>query len=157
MKTIRDLLAEQPLFADLPADDLDFIAGCGHNVHVPAGQPIVRHDGAADHFYLLRTGRAQLEIEQPGRGSLIAETLLPGAIIGISWLFPPYRYSFDAIATEPCDLIAVDAGCLRTKCETEPRLGHLLMKRFAGLLIDRLHHLQLQLLDLYSADTGATR
>jgi CRP-like cAMP-binding protein len=154
MRSIHDLLAEQPLFADLPESDREFIAGCGHNVHVAAGEAILRHGAPADHFYLLRTGRAQLEIDEPGRGSMIAETLLPGAIVGISWLFPPYRYTFDALAVEPCDLIAVDAACLRAKCDDDPRLGYLLMKRFAGLLSDRIDYLRLQLLDLYAHDVG---
>jgi len=152
MRTIRDLLAEQPLFADLPAADLDFLAGCGRNVHFDVGQHVLHSGAAADYFYLLRKGAVRLEIDQPGRGSLAAETLRPGDIVGISWLFPPYRYAFDGLAVEPCDLIALDANCMRTKCDEDPRLGYLLMKRFAALLTTRLHHLQLRALDLYAND-----
>ena len=31
MHTLDDLLAESPIFAGLPADQLTFIAGCAHN------------------------------------------------------------------------------------------------------------------------------
>jgi CRP-like cAMP-binding protein len=154
MRSIFDLLGEQPLFADLPEPDRGLIAGCGHNVHVAAGEPIVRHGAPADHFYLLRSGRAQLEIHQPGRGALVAETLQTGSIVGVSWLFPPYRYTFDAVAVEPCDLIAIDAACLRAKCDTDTRLGYLLMRRFAAVLVDRIEHLQIRLLDVYAHDLG---
>ena len=41
-RTIRDLLAEQPLFSDLPESDFDRLAGCGKNTHFRAGETGLR-------------------------------------------------------------------------------------------------------------------
>ena len=61
-----------------------------------------------------------------------------GEVLGWSWLFPPYRWHFDARALEPVRAIAFDGACLRGKCEADHELGYELMQRFAQVLIERL-------------------
>ena len=45
--------------------------------------------------------------------------------------------------------IAIDAACLRNKCEDDHHLGYEVMKRLASIIVDRLHSTRLQLLDVY--------
>ncbi len=80
---------------------------------------------------------------------MIIETLGPGEVVGWSWLFPPYRWHFDAVALEPVRAVALDGLCLHAKCEENPRLGFDLTRRFAGVLVDRLQATRLRLLDMY--------
>ena len=54
-------------------------------------------------------------------------------MLGWSWLFPPYRWTFDARAAEETSVIALDGVCLRGKCEDDTDLGYRLMQRFAQL------------------------
>ena len=61
------------------------------------------------------------------------QTLGEDDVIGYSWLFPPYRWRFDARAVEPLRALALDGQCLRGKCDDDPVLGYELMKRFAGM------------------------
>jgi CRP/FNR family transcriptional regulator, cyclic AMP receptor protein len=98
---------------------------------------------------LLRRGRVTIEVHVPGYGALVIETLGPGSAIGWSWLVPPYLWQFDARASEPAGVIAVDAVCLRDKAEADPRFGYELMKRFASTMVERLQATQLRLVDLY--------
>ena len=58
-------------------------------------------------------------------------------MIGYSWLFPPYRWRFDARAVEPVRALALDGQCLRGKCDEDPVLGYELMKRFARIALQR--------------------
>ena len=51
-----------------------------------------------------------------------------------------------------CGAVAFDGACLRGKCEADPALGYELMRRFAAVMIDRLQHTRLRLLDLYGSD-----
>ena len=51
------------------------------------------------------------------------ETVGPGGAVGWSWLFPPYRWHFDARALDPVGAVAVDAACLRAKADADPALG----------------------------------
>jgi CRP/FNR family cyclic AMP-dependent transcriptional regulator len=45
--------------------------------------------------------------------------------------------------------IALDAKCLRDKCEVDHDLGYALLKRFLPVLVQRLQAMRLQLLDVY--------
>jgi len=93
-----------------------------------------------------------LEIHVPGRDPVTFQTVGEGEIVGVSWLVPPYRWSYDARAIAPVRAIRLDANCLRAKCEADHDLGYEMMKRFAPVLIERLHATRLQLLDVYGRD-----
>ncbi|MDH3707805.1 MAG: cyclic nucleotide-binding domain-containing protein [Acidimicrobiia bacterium] len=149
MKSIADLLHEHPFFAGLEPAALDLIAGCGHNEHFDVDQQILTENDPADTFYVLRRGRVAIEIDTPRQGPLIIETVSAGDILGVSWLLPPYRWTYDARAIDATDAVALDAACLRGKCDDDPVLGYELFKRFAGLVRDRLHASRMQLVDLY--------
>ena len=149
MKTIADLLAEHRFFRDLAAADRDVVAGCGQNVTVAEGSTLMREGGPADVFWAIRAGQVRVGIVHPGRGMLVLETLDEGDILGWSWLFPPYRWHFDAVAGTDLHAVRFDAACLREKCERDPRLGFALVQRFARVLDERLVSARLRLLDLY--------
>jgi len=149
MEGIERILLEQPLFRGLEARIGALIAGCARNVRFRSGEEIFREADPADEFYLLRQGRVALEIIEAGRAPARFSTLGPGAILGASWLVPPYRWTFDARALEPIRAIGIDARCLRAKCEADHDLGYELLKRVAAALIQRLHATRLQMLDVY--------
>jgi CRP/FNR family cyclic AMP-dependent transcriptional regulator len=152
MESIDTLLEEVPVFHGLPPDDLALIAGCAGNVHFAQGAVLFREGDPADTFYLVRHGSVALETYVPARGPAIIETLEAGEVAGWSWLFPPYRWHFDARALTGIRATAFDGACLRGKCMDDPRLGYELMSRFAQVLIERLQWTRLRLLDLYGRD-----
>ena len=154
MKSISDLLHEHPFFAGLDEPTLDLISGCGTNVHFTPDDPILRASQPADLFYVIRTGRVAVEIDTPRGGPIIVETLGPGEILGVSWMLPPHRWTFDARAIDDTSAVAIDAACLRGKCDDDPTLGYALFTRFAGLIHNRLHATRLQLLDVYGSDVS---
>ena len=151
MKSIATLLHEHPFFAGLSEETLTLIAGCGTNVHFKADETLFSENDPADLFYVLRRGRVAIELD-PARGeALVLETVEAGEILGVSWILPPYRFAFDARAMEDTSAVAIDAACLRGKCDNDPALGYALFTRFAGLVHDRLQAARLQLLDLYGS------
>jgi hypothetical protein len=90
-----------------------------------------------------------VELHHPPRGTALIETIEAGEVLGWSWLFPPYRWHFDARALLPVRATAFDGRCLRGKCADDRDLGYELMSRFAQILIDRLQWTRLRLLDVY--------
>jgi len=150
-RSIDEIIAAMPTFAGLDPAWLDFIAGCGRNQGFEAGEHLAREGEDADVFFAIRRGRVALEVAAPGAGTLMIETLEGGDVVGWSWLFPPHRWSFDVRAVEPVRAIAFDGACLRGKCEDDLALGYELMRRFAGVMLDRLQATRLQLLDVYGA------
>ena len=155
MQTIDQLVAESPVFEGLAPDRLELIAGCAQNVGFEHGERLFREGDPADTFYLVRKGRVSLSTHAPARGAIVIETLDPGEIFGWSWLFPPYVWHFDARAVDDVRAVAFDGACLRGKCETDGALGYELMTRFAAVMIDRLQHTRLRLLDVYGRDSDS--
>jgi CRP-like cAMP-binding protein len=150
METLETIVAQHPFFKDLDARYLPLIVGCASNVRFPAGTFVLRQGEEANQFYLLRYGTVALEVFVPHRGPLTIETIEAGDVLGWSWLFPPYRWQFDAQALQLVRAIAFDGRCLRTKCNEDHDLGYDLMQRFARVMSQRLQATRLQLLDLYS-------
>jgi CRP/FNR family cyclic AMP-dependent transcriptional regulator len=148
-QTLESLLAEQVFFKGLDPGHISFIAGCGANVHFEAGQYLFREGEPADHFYIIRHGKVALETFVPERGALVIQTIAEDDVLGWSWLFPPYRWRFDARALELTRAVALDGACLRRKAEEDYRLGCELMRRFAQVVVQRLQATRLQLLDVY--------
>lgn len=143
------IITEHRFFKDLDPAFSELVSGCAKNVRFSAGEPLFHEGDDAVAFYLIRHGRVSLEIKAPGRAPMRFMTVGEGDIVGISWLVPPYRWSYDAKALELVRAIALDAECLRNKCEADSKLGYELMKRFVPALAERLHNTRLQLLDLY--------
>jgi CRP/FNR family transcriptional regulator, cyclic AMP receptor protein len=150
-QTLEPILAEHPFLKGLDSRYLQVIVGCASNVRFDAGGLIFREGEEANQFYIIRHGRVALQIFAPERGPITIDTLGPGDVLGWSWLFPPYRWHFDAKALELTRAIALDGTCLRSKCEDDHGLGYELVKRFAHVLMQRLQATRLQLLDVYGA------
>jgi CRP/FNR family cyclic AMP-dependent transcriptional regulator len=153
METLQPILAEHPFFQNLEPEYLALITGCASNVKFDAGTYIFREGEEAHHFYLIRQGKVGLEIFIPELGPVTVQTAGEGELIGWSWLVPPYEWHFDGQALELTRAIALDAKCLRQKCEADHDLGYQLLKRFVTIMEQRLQATRLQLLDLYGSRT----
>lgn len=149
MKSIDEILAQHPFIEGLDGDTVALIAGCASNARFAAGDYLFRESEGADSFYLVRQGTVALEMHVPGRDSVVFLTLKEGEMLGMSWLFPPYQWSYDARAVELTRVFQFDARCLRDKCERDNRVGYQLMKRFVPPLIERLQTARMQSVDLY--------
>lgn len=146
---IADLLTAHPFFGGMSTPAIQVLARCASEVEFAAGSRIFKEGDPADACFLLTAGNVALEIVVPGRGPHVVETLHSGEILGWSWLFPPYRWTFDAQALTATSAIRFDAEALRAAKAADKELGYELMTRFAQVLVDRLQATRLQLLDIY--------
>ncbi len=147
--TLAPILKEHAFFEGLKPDYIELLIECASNVRFDAGELIFRQGEEANRFYLIRHGRVAVEISAPGGKAIALKTLTDNDVLGWSWLFPPYQWQFDARAQELTRAIALDARCLRGKCDQDPELGYELMKRFSFIMLETLQATRLQLLDLY--------
>lgn len=150
MKTMASLIREHLFMVGIDESYVETVAGCARNVVYSPGTYIFREGSMADAFFLIRQGRAALELYAPTLGNRVVQTLGPQEILGEAWLVPPYVHDFDARATETVRAFAFDAGCLRDKCEADSAIGYTLMKRFVPILVQRLQAARLQLMDVYA-------
>jgi CRP/FNR family transcriptional regulator, cyclic AMP receptor protein len=147
--TLEPILREQPFFCGLEDRHIELITGCAKNVHFEAGQVIFREGDRAEHFYLVREGLVSVQFVIPHRGLTTVQTVGEGEILGWSWLFPPYRWHFDARTQQATRALAFDGECLRKKCEEDHDLGYEVFRRFMYVMVERMESTRLQLLDMY--------
>ena len=148
MRTIEQLLPEHPFFAELSPETVALVSGCASNVHFSPGQYLFHEDDPADAFYLIRTGRVVLQVRTPTH-EVVLDATGEGDVIGWSWLVPPYRWTFDARATEESSVVSFDATCLRTKCQSDPTVGYELLTKVVQVMATRLHSARVRLIDMY--------
>ncbi len=148
------ILDGHPFFKGMDVAARKLIVGCAKNAIFRDNDMIYREGGKADTFYLIRHGSIALEVHTPAREPLVIETLSDGEILGWSWLVPPYKCRFDARAVGVVRAIAIDAKCLRGKCEKDHSLGYQFYKQFLPVISDRLGAARLQMLDMYGDPTA---
>jgi CRP/FNR family cyclic AMP-dependent transcriptional regulator len=155
MTGIHARVAAHPFFAELTPWQLTALSGDGTAVAYEPGERIFAEDGVADRFWLIEHGGVALDMRVPGRGDQIVETLAPGTVLGWSWLHPPYRWHFGAVAREPTTAIAFDAVSVRRRCDDDPAFGYAILRCFTPIITQRLQATRLRMLDLYASPAEA--
>jgi CRP-like cAMP-binding protein len=147
-QTLERIIADHSFFEGLEPEYLHLMVSCASNVRFEGGKYLLREGKDANEFYLIRHGHVTLEIAPPNRKPIVVDTIGEGEILGWSWLLPPYVWKFQARAVDNVRAIALDGKCLRMKCEQNHDLGYELLKRFCGVMSDRLDATRIQLLDV---------
>lgn len=145
--TLEPMLKAHPFLKDLPPPFMDLLTGCARNERFEPGQYIAKTGEPADRFYIIRSGRVAIEVQPPGRGAIIIETLADGDVLGWSWLFEPHTWILDARSLEPVRAIALDGDCLRRKMEADHDFGFAMLSRFSRLMLGRIKSMRKQLIE----------
>lgn len=131
-------LAEQDFFIGLDPSFLAFLAGCATPRALKTDDILFRHDRRAQQFYFVRRGVISIEVAAISGPALEMQHLGPGEIVGWSWLISPYRWHFQARALEDSDVLVFDSDAILARCESDPKFGYELFKRFSALMSRRL-------------------
>ena len=146
---LAQIVMQHPFFIGLEEGFCDLVSGCARNVRFEAGSYLFRKGEPANEFYLIRDGQVGLQVSAQGGKPVTFQTVGNDEVVGLSWLIPPYRWSFDARAMTRIRAIGIHAVCLRDKCDADHDLGYEMMQRFMPVLIGRLEAARLQALDIY--------
>lgn len=145
-------LESHPFLRGGSGDVLRRIASITREEKYAAGARLLREGADADTMFLLQSGHVALELDVPGKGPVQLESLRGGDLVGLSWLFPPYRWHFDARVVEPVVALAIDASKLRTWMTEDAAIGQVVAMRLVRQLYERLERVRLQRFDLYKAE-----
>ena len=140
-------VAAHPFLIGMNPRQINLLIDCALLTHFEAGQTIFRTGETANRFYLIESGSVALEADSMGESPVLIETVKAGDLLGWSWLFPPYRWHFDARALEPTTAIFFYGTVLREYCERDPALGYELFKRMSEVMIRRLQAARASLSD----------
>jgi CRP/FNR family transcriptional regulator, cyclic AMP receptor protein len=135
---IEERLAAHPFLKEMSPHHLEVLALCAMPTEFDAGQIIFREGEPANGFYLIETGTVVLEGKTSAGKSVVIDTVSAGEPLGWSWLFPPFLWSFDARAIEPCAAICFSGILLRQHRDDDLTLSHELHKRVSEVMVRRL-------------------
>lgn len=154
MSDIVQQLREHPFARGFSEEQLARLGECVRGEETFAEDEFIFRAGSlAQRLYLVTDGEVALEIHSPGRPPGIVQTVAGGEVLGWSWYFEPYRWSFDARAITPTRVITLSGRQIRECADGDRDLGFLLLRRMAQVLVDRLQATRLQLLDVYGSRT----
>ncbi|MBK9140743.1 MAG: Crp/Fnr family transcriptional regulator [Verrucomicrobia bacterium] len=139
-----------PFLKDLAAEHLATLAEHARKVRFEAGQVIGREGDPADRFYLLLSGRVEVEAFIADEGNVGFQTVGPGEPLGWSWLFPPYRWHFTARALEATEAFEWNTAFLTQQSQTDPRFGYQIAARLTRVLLERLRATTRTMMDFYA-------
>jgi CRP/FNR family cyclic AMP-dependent transcriptional regulator len=140
-------VAAHPFLAGMSAHHIELLANCASFVKFGEGDVIFRAGEPANGFYLIESGTVALGVWVFERGPVTTDALSAGDPLGWSWLFPPYRWHYDARATEPTSAIFFDGTTLRNYCDEDLGLGNELFKKMSQVMVRRLQATRAKLIE----------
>jgi hypothetical protein len=135
---IEKRLAAHPFLNGMSPHHLELLALCVTPTEFDSGQIVLREGEPASGFYLIESGKVVLEAKDEDGNSVLIDTVSAGEPLGWSWLFPPYLWSHDARASEPCKALCFSGLLLRQHRDDDLTLSHELHKRASEVMVRRL-------------------
>lgn len=135
---IEKQLRAHPFLKGMSPHHYELLALCAVPTEFDAGQIVLREGEPATGFYLIESGTVVLEGKTDDGKTVVIDTISAGEPLGWSWLFPPYLWSFDARATEPCTAICLSGLLLRQHRDDDLTLSQELHKRVCEVMVRRL-------------------
>jgi CRP/FNR family transcriptional regulator, cyclic AMP receptor protein len=139
-------LSAHPFLHGMSHDQLGVLAEVASDVTFPARHRLFEDGGNANRFWLIQSGHVNLDLHIPGEGPVVIETIGMGELLGWSWLFPPFRWAFGAVAATAVEAFEFDAPAVRAACVAEPGLGYELNQRVTRVLAKRLQATRIRLI-----------
>ena len=139
-------LAAHPFLHGMSADHLGLLADAVRDVSFPARYRFFEDGGNATRFWLIQAGHVSLDLHVPGEGPVVIESIGMGELLGLSWLFPPYKWAFGAVAATSVEAFEFDAPTVRELCAAYPELGYEFNQRVTRVLAKRLQATRIRLI-----------
>jgi CRP/FNR family transcriptional regulator, cyclic AMP receptor protein len=143
---IERRLAAHPFLRGMSPQHIKLLAQSATPTHFERGQIIFRAGEPANGFYLIESGHVALEGSVREHGPITTDLVSAGEPLGWSWLFPPYRWHFDARAMESTTAICFSGVLLRQHRDEDLMLSHELFKRTCEVMARRLQMARRKLL-----------
>jgi CRP/FNR family transcriptional regulator, cyclic AMP receptor protein len=147
-------LAAHPFLYGMSDDHLAVLVDAASDVTFPAKHRLIEDGHSATRFWLIQSGHVTLDLHVPGQGPMSIETIGMGELLGWSWLFPPYKWAFGAVAASPVEAFEFDARAVRARCAADPVLGYEVTHRVARVLSKRLQSARGRLITVFIQPAG---
>lgn len=148
-KQLEEWLRQHEFFRGLPSHYLPLLASCAKKKSFAIGEFIIQEQQPAHEFFLLARGSVRLQVHNIA-DVLAIETLQAPAIMGWSWLTPPQLWHYDALALDYVESVVIQTPTLLQAMDSDAVLGREIYQRFLPIIAERVHAMQVQMLDIYT-------
>ncbi|MFJ3671008.1 cyclic nucleotide-binding domain-containing protein [Streptomyces sp. NPDC090106] len=138
------------LLTALPQPQRAHLMTLAREVSFPEDTRIFEAGGTADRFWVIRSGAVSLDQQVTTLQRVTVASLGSGDLLGWSWLFPPHKWDFGAVAFSPVRAHEFQAAAVLALCDEDPQLGMTLVRSVAEILAHRLETTRGKLLEQYS-------
>lgn len=153
MTKLAEAIAGHRFTSGLNPRYLHLLNECTTLENFGAQQMIFEEGKSAERFYLIHSGLVALQTFVPGHGVTTVQTLGAGEVLGWSWIVPPYRWHFSAVAVEPVEAVSICAPTLRDRMEENHDFGYEILMHMGPVMLERLQSTRMRLLESYGAVT----
>lgn len=147
-KKISAIILEHLFFKDLTHQEVEILTKHAKFEEFNKSDFLLSAREESRTFYLVLSGIVSLQIFSHERGIVELETIQEGEFLGWSWLSSPYKWHFDAVATEKAKTITFDAKALKKEMDHNPVFGFKMYKIFTPIIIERLQAARKNLIEL---------
>lgn len=140
-------IAAHPFLSGMHPHHLELLTRYASKKTFAPGEIIFRAGEPAHGFYLIQAGTVALEGSVMEHGPIATDTVHAGEPLGWSWLFPPYRWHFDARATEATTAIFFNGDIVRQHYNEDITLAHDLSQRICQVMAHRLQATRRKLIE----------
>jgi CRP/FNR family cyclic AMP-dependent transcriptional regulator len=144
---IWNRVANHPFLNGMDPHHIELLARYAIPKRFEAGQTLFSAGEPADGFYLIEKGKIALEGSVVDDGRIATDIVQAGEALGWSWLFPPYRWHFDARSIEPTTAIFFDSKILHQHYNEDLTFAHDLFKRMSEVMAHRLQATRRKLIE----------
>jgi CRP/FNR family cyclic AMP-dependent transcriptional regulator len=146
IEVTAEALAGHPFLHGMSRDHLAALTEAASDVTFPARHRLFEDGGSANRFWLVQSGQVTLDLHVPGQGQVRIDTIGMGELLGWSWLFPPYKWAFGAVAASLVEAFEFDGRAVRARCVSDPVLGYEVTQRLAHVVAKRLQATRVRLI-----------
>jgi CRP/FNR family cyclic AMP-dependent transcriptional regulator len=137
MSKETDFLQRVPLFADLPAETLESLAGRLRRRRLPPNMPVVYKGDPSGAMYLIASGRVKVHQATAGGDEIILNVLASGDFFGEMSLIDGQPRSADISTLEATDLLLLEGDALRDTIHEQPLVAWTLLRLLSQRLRDQ--------------------
>lgn len=133
------------LLRGLSDQDAAAFTALGVATSLASGQALFRLGSEADRAYLVVRGRIALTLPIQIRGAeeeVLVEEKVPGETVGWSGLVPPHRFTLNATAAIPSELLGFSREAVLDHFAAHPGVGHTVTRNLATVIGHRLQVFQ---------------
>jgi CRP-like cAMP-binding protein len=138
------LLSQMPIFANLSRQQISALAGRMQQVHVDAGQVIVRQGQPRHHLYVIAEGKVAVIVHDAGGQDMTVAHLGRAEHFGETALYTDQPYAATCKAETPVKLLALDEPSFDELVATSRLTAHYVEQVSSGRALDTRRKLGLE-------------